>query len=192
MIHADLIKDRVSVPMLLERYGVKVGRGGRCACPIHHGKDANMAVKERWFRCYRCGKSGTVIDLQMALSGADFQQAIQELDAMFHLDLAPTKPSQRLNAKLAISDHQHKKRARAVRGEHNNTQYTLLCYLRRYCADRNVSTISLDRILDYYQGYDDDDLVPDAFKLAAHAGLQQEMEAMMLGAIDGQTACNDD
>lgn len=192
MINADLVKDRVSVPMLLEQYGVKMGRGGRCACPIHHGKDNNMAVKERWFRCYRCGKSGTVIDLQMALSGADFQQAIRELDAMFNLNLAPTKPSDRIRAKVAIADRQHVKNQRMSRKEHNDTQYTLLCHLRRYCDVHGVGCVSLDRILDYYQDYDDDDLLPDAFRLAADAGLQREMEVMMLAAIDGETAGYDD
>lgn len=192
MILAGLIKDRVTVPMLLERYDVNVGRGGRCVCPIHHGKHLNMAVKDRWFRCYRCGKSGTVIDLQMALSGANFQRAITEIDAMFGLNLQPSKPSERINARLAIAEHQHRKHARQARHDHNDTQYTLLCYLRRYCEAHGSSTISLDRILDYYQQYDDDDLLPDAFKLAEYAGLSHEMEVMMLAAYDSKTAVDDD
>lgn len=191
-ISAELVKERVSVPMLLERYGVKVGQGGRCACPIHHGKDSNMAVKDRWFRCYRCGQSGTVIDLQMALSGTEFQQAIREIDAMFCLGLEPTKPSERIRARVAIANHAHIKNQRRTRHDHNELQYNLLCYLRRWCDKRGVSCESLDKILDYYQDYNDDDLLPDAFKMAADAGLQQEMEAMMDAVYDSKAAVNDD
>lgn len=185
MIPAEMVKERVSVPMLLERYGVKPGRGGRCACPIHHGHNPNMAVKPRWFRCYRCGKSGTVIDLQMALSGAGFNQAIDELDGMFGLNLSPHKPSQRIAARLAIADHRRAQRTREARQAANGHNYALLCYLRRFCAPRGADCRALDSILDYYQGYDGDDIVPDAFMLAEHAGLGREMGVM----IDGAIAC---
>lgn len=192
MILAELVKDRVSVPMLLEKYGVKVGRGGRCACPIHHGHDLNMAVKQKWFRCYRCGKSGTVIDLQMALSGADFNQAIIDLDDLFGLNLRPQKPSQHIAARLVMADSKRVKRVRAARQASNDHNYTLLCYLRRYCTARGVAVNALDSILDYYLGYDGDDKVPDAFQLAAHAGLQQEMEVMIIGAVDHTRAAAND
>lgn len=192
MILAELVKDCVTVPMLLERYGVKVGRGGRCACPIHHGKDANMAVKDRWFRCYRCGASGTVIDLQMALSGADFTAAVRELDGLFGLNLEPTKPSERLSAHLSIANHAKAKQDRAKRHEHNDQQYTLLCYLRRYIEAQGIDTAALDKLLDYYQDYTDGDLLPDAFRAAQLLGLQRQMEVMMLAACDRYAAADDD
>lgn len=186
MIIAELVKDRVTVPMLLERYGVKLRRDGRCACPIHHGKDSNMAVKNKWFRCYRCGASGTVIDLQMALAGSGFIEAVGELDAMFNLNLAPSKPSERISARLAIAGHKKNKLDRARRHEHNDTQYTLLCYLRRWLDMHGKNTVSIDKLLDYYQGYTDDDVLPDAFRAARLIGVQQEMEVMMLAAFDSE------
>lgn len=192
MILAELVKDCVTVPMLLERYGVKVGRGGRCACPIHHGKDANMAVKDRWFRCYRCGASGTVIDLQMALSGADFTAAVRELDSLFGLGLEPSKPSERIAACLALANHRKAKNDRAKRREHNDTTYTLLCYLRRWLDNFGRDCSALDKLLDYYQPYTDDDLLPDAFRAAELVGLGRDMEVMMLAAYDGHAAAADD
>lgn len=192
MILAELVKDRVTVPMLLDRYGVKVGRGGRCACPVHHGKDANMAVKNRWFRCYRCGASGTVIDLQMALSGSDFSTAVRELDSLFGLNLEPKKPSERLSAHLSIANHAKAKQDRAKRHDYNDQQYTLLCYLRRYIDAQGMDTSALDKLLDHYQDYTDDDLLPDAFNAAQLLGLQRQMEVMMLAANDGYAAADDD
>lgn len=179
-----MVKDRVTVPMLLERYGVKIARGGRCACPVHQGKDLNMTVRNKWYRCFRCGASGTVIDLLMALDGITFGEACARLDSMFGLGLAPTKPSEQIAAHMALARREQLKKQRTVRRSNNDHQYTLLCYLRRYCADSGIDTTGLDNILDYYLGYDDDDALPDAFRLAADAGLGREMEVMILAAYD--------
>lgn len=187
MILAELVKDAVTVPMLLDRYGVRV-RGGRCACPVHHGKDSNMVVKDKWYRCFRCGSSGTVIDLQMALSGSDFAAAVRELDALFGLNLEPKKPSDSIKAHLAIADRKKAKADRARNKERNDTQYSLLCYLRRWLAAQGKDIAALDRLLDYYQPYNDDDILPDAFRAAALIGLRDEMEVMMLAADSGYTA----
>lgn len=184
MIMAELVKDRVTVPMLLERYGVKARRDGRCPCPIHHGKNPNMAVKDKWFRCYRCGASGTVVDLQMALSGSDFASAVRQLDSMFSLNLEPSKPSERISARLAIASHSKLKTDRQRRRDHNAYQYSLLCYLRRWLDMQGKDTATLDKMLDYYQAYTDDDVLPDAFRAARLIGIQQEMEVMMLAAYD--------
>lgn len=192
MILAEMIKDRVTVPMLLDRYGVKVRRDGRCPCPIHHGKSPNMAVKPRWFRCYRCGASGTVIDLQMALSGSDFASAVRELDSLFGLNLEPSKPSERISARLAMAGHAKRKLDRQRRNEHNAHQYAMLCYLRRWLDKQGRDTATLDKMLDYYQTYTDDDVLPDAFRAARIIGLQQQMEVMILAACDGHSALNDD
>lgn len=192
MIMADQIKDRVSIPMLLERYGVKIDRGGRCACPIHHGTHANMTVKPKWFRCYKCGKSGTVIDLQMALNGVGFNQAIIDLDNMFGLNLTPSKPSQHIATRLALAERKRNARIRTARKQHNDHQYTLMCYLRRYCDATGTDCAALDKVLDYYLGYDDDDMLPEADRLARLIGLQTQMEVMMIGLFELKANVADD
>lgn len=143
-----------------------------------------MTVKERWYRCYRCGSSGTVIDLQMALTGSDFTTAVNTLDAMFALGLAPTKPSELLAAKRQLAQRQLDKMRRTARAANNDTQYTLLCFLRRYCVAKAIDCARLDEILDYYLPYDDNDALPDAFVLAADAGLGEQMEVMILAVYD--------
>lgn len=192
MILAEMVKDRVTVPMLLETYGVKVDRSGRCACPVHHGKDKNMAVRDKWFRCFRCGVSGTVIDLQMALSSSDFRTAVRELDELFSLNLEPKKPSEALRMRLRMAERRVEKGESQKRHEHNQHNYALLCYLRRWLAANGKDITAIDKVLDYYQPHDDKDLLPDAFRAARLLGLQQEMEVMMLAAYDGHTAADDD
>ena len=191
MIPAEMIKERVTVPMLLNHYGVRI-RGGRCACPIHHGKDANMAVKDRWFRCFRCGASGTVIDLQMALSGSDFGCAVRELDALFGLKLEPKKPSEALRARLAVAGHKKAKLDSERNNIRNSEQYSLLCDLRRWLAMWERDTTALDKYLDYYQSYTGADTLPDALHAADMLGLRNDMEVMMLAADAGFAAANDD
>lgn len=192
MIIADLVKERVSVPMLLDRYGVKVGRGGRCACPVHHGKDLNMLVKPRWYRCFRCGSSGTVIDLQMAMSGSEFSAACDELDAMFDLCLKSSKPSDMLRARLTIANHKKAKIDNDRNNVRNREQYDILCRLRQWLADWERDTSALDKLLDHYQTYTGEDTIPDAFRAADLLGLRDDLEVMMLAADAGFNAADDD
>jgi hypothetical protein len=59
------------VPQLNQRRAVE----WRCACPIHHGKEDNFAVESdtgRWFCHSTCGRGGDILELEAALTGADF------------------------------------------------------------------------------------------------------------------------
>jgi uncharacterized protein (DUF927 family)/5S rRNA maturation endonuclease (ribonuclease M5) len=63
---------------------LKQARGGesRGPCPIHQGKDDNFAVKlgtGEWFCHSVCGRGGSLIDLEMELSGAGFKTAKAEV-----------------------------------------------------------------------------------------------------------------
>jgi len=58
------------------------GAEWRCGCPKHGGKDPNFSVDPatgRWFCHSVCGHGGDIIDLEMALTGADFQTAKAEV-----------------------------------------------------------------------------------------------------------------
>jgi uncharacterized protein (DUF927 family)/5S rRNA maturation endonuclease (ribonuclease M5) len=63
---------------------LKPARGGerRGPCPIHQGEDDNFAVKPgtgEWFCHSVCGRGGSLIDLEMELSGGDFKAAKAEV-----------------------------------------------------------------------------------------------------------------
>lgn len=54
----------------------------RGPCPIHRGEDDNFAIKPEtgeWFCHSVCGRGGSLIDLEMELSGADFKTAKAEI-----------------------------------------------------------------------------------------------------------------
>ncbi|MGO9257925.1 MAG: DUF3987 domain-containing protein [Bryobacteraceae bacterium] len=66
------------VPRLKQRRAAE----WRGPCPIHQGKDDNFAVDPEtgcWFCHSRCGRSGDILELEMALTGADFKTAKAEV-----------------------------------------------------------------------------------------------------------------
>ena len=63
---------------------LKKARGAerRGPCPIHRGEGDNFAVRSEtgeWFCHSACGRGGSLIDLEMELSGADFKAAKAEI-----------------------------------------------------------------------------------------------------------------
>lgn len=95
--YAEIVKNAVTVPRMLEYYGFDTNRHGRIACPIHNGKDQNFGYKERFWHCFVCGAGGDVISFVQAYFKLDFQQAVAQLNKDFHIGLpiGEEKPSLR-------------------------------------------------------------------------------------------------
>lgn len=91
--NAEIIKSSVSMEDILNHYGFHPSRYGRIPCPLHNGKDRNFSYKHKNFKCYVCGKSGTVIDFVMHLFGISFTQAVERINSDFHLGLSMERPS---------------------------------------------------------------------------------------------------
>lgn len=101
--YASEIKDRITMGDVLSLYGLTSKTSGRIPCPIHNGKDNNFSFKDRSFKCYVCGQSGTVLDFVMAYFGLPFTEAVKKLNDDFRLGLSiGSKPSksEREEAKL--------------------------------------------------------------------------------------------
>jgi hypothetical protein len=68
-----------SMITILERFGCKV-KHGRCACPVHGGKNqSSFSVKNNMGYCH-CGWHGDSIALWMKLWDVDFVTAVKELN----------------------------------------------------------------------------------------------------------------
>jgi putative DNA primase/helicase len=81
--HGDLTPSEVS-----EYYRVRMprldqrGNEWLAGCPIHNGKDPNFSVNAEtglWMCHSQCGRGGSIYDLEMALSSADFPDAAREV-----------------------------------------------------------------------------------------------------------------
>lgn len=85
--YAGQIKELVTMPEMLERYGIADSGATRIPCPIHHGTDKNLSVYKNGFRCWVCGEHGTVIDFVMTYFGLSFREALAKINEDFNLSL---------------------------------------------------------------------------------------------------------
>jgi DNA primase catalytic core len=90
----ERIKREISVQRLVEARGIKLKRVGKNLvglCPFHKENKPSLTVTpstNKW-RCFGCGKGGTVFDWVMHTEGISFSHALQ----LLRRDLVPLAPS---------------------------------------------------------------------------------------------------
>ena len=72
---------------VLCHYGFPTSINGRIPCPLHNGKDNNFSYKDHYFKCFVCGRGGSVIDFVMELFGINYRQAVLRINQDFSLGL---------------------------------------------------------------------------------------------------------
>lgn len=76
---------------VLCHYGFPTSINGRIPCPLHNGKDNNFSYKDHYFKCFVCGRGGSVIDFVMELFGINYRQAVLRINQDFSLGLTDKK-----------------------------------------------------------------------------------------------------
>lgn len=89
MISAEQVKERLTVPEVLARYGCPVNNRRRIPCPIHNGTDNNFAYTDQYYKCFVCGAGGDAIKLVQELHGINFKQAMQRIALDFEFTDGP-------------------------------------------------------------------------------------------------------
>ena len=79
------IKQLVTVPDLLARFGMEVNRAGFCPCPFHAEKTGSMKVWTDHVYCFGCHRKADVVDLAQELYAVPFKDAVNALCAEFGL-----------------------------------------------------------------------------------------------------------
>ena len=89
MDYANEIKNMVSMPEMMEAYGVRLNKAGFCKCPFHSERSASFKAYPgtRGFYCFGCHESGSVIDFVMKFFGLSFGDAIKKINEDFSLRL---------------------------------------------------------------------------------------------------------
>ena len=107
--YAEIVKHKVSVPSVIERYlpGVKPLHN-RIPCPIHNGTDRNLLIHQDHFYCFVCNEGGDAIRLVRHIFQCDFMTALKRLNEDFGLDLP-------LGTKLSDADRTRLKKDYAER-----------------------------------------------------------------------------
>jgi hypothetical protein len=91
MITYEEVKQKIPMEKILHRYGFKLDRSFRMACPIHSGDNPQSFVvhdQGRKWTCHTkgCGKAGSVIDFVAAMEKVETQEAFIKLKEWFHLE----------------------------------------------------------------------------------------------------------
>lgn len=127
-----LAKQAVSASEVADALGLSPDRYGRCACPIHGGKDRNMKLfsGERGYYCFVCHAGGDVIDLVRRVNGCGLREAVAWLDGAFHIGLnidAPEDKERQRAVQRAIQRRRERRREQELeRIALHNTQLDAL------------------------------------------------------------------
>jgi 5S rRNA maturation endonuclease (ribonuclease M5) len=95
----------------------QAGKEWRGLCRVHGGKNPNFVVKPdsgEWYCHSKCGRGGSVVDLEMALSGTDFKTAVAEIEQLVG---RPQKVKSKIVATYDYVDEAGKLLSQAVRFE---------------------------------------------------------------------------
>lgn len=130
---ASKIKDAVTMEDVLKMYGNETSSNGRIPCPLHNGHDKNFSYKEKFFKCFVCGESGSVIDFVMKLFGIPFRQAVLRINADFSLALTGAEPNPAVRAALLERKRRREKKKEELR--RLESRHRELCKELRYWID---------------------------------------------------------
>jgi putative DNA primase/helicase len=122
-------------------------RGGewRAGCPIHKGKDPNFSVNAEtglWMCHSRCGRGGSVYDLEMALTGADFPDAARAVRRIVgRQDPGRVEPEPEMKWGLLGWQHEYlRRRIAKVEAEHGWKHSAIYPYFE---ADGRLSYVKV-------------------------------------------------
>ena len=87
MNYANEIKSILTMPQVLDYYGIERNRANRIRCVLHNGQDFNCGIKDHYIHCFVCGQSADVIKFVQVYFDLDFQSAIIKLNDDFRLGL---------------------------------------------------------------------------------------------------------
>lgn len=75
------IKDQLTLTQVAEKFNVgTLTENGRCDCPFCFGTKSMKTTRDQYFKCFKCGSSGSVFDLLIQGGKAkDFQGALAML-----------------------------------------------------------------------------------------------------------------
>lgn len=84
----QIIKDKLTMSEVVERYGYSVDRKGFMCCPFHNEKTPSMKIYDRDFHCFGCQQHGDVITFVQRLFNLDFKEALNRIDMDFAMGLS--------------------------------------------------------------------------------------------------------
>lgn len=120
----QIIKDRLTVLEVLERYGYEPNKKGFMCCPFHLEKTPSMRIYEKDYHCFGCGEHGDVITFVKKLFNLSFQEALKKIDIDFGLNLYSDKSFEELRkSHYQTKQLQAKREREKAEREQSNVEY---------------------------------------------------------------------
>lgn len=133
----DTIRQSVSAYQVGEALGLKIDKNGRCACPVHNGRNYNCKLDkgDRGFHCFKCGAGGDCIKLVQEVQQCSFLSAIEWLNSAFHLGLPLDRPMDKNAQETAEIARKRKQMEREQRRGVERMEFDLYCIVGKFLAD---------------------------------------------------------
>ncbi|MBI4066420.1 DNA primase [Candidatus Gottesmanbacteria bacterium] len=147
----------------------KAGRHWKALCPFHNEKTPSFIVspeRESW-KCFGCGKGGSVIDFVMEYEHVDFVEALETLAEKAGIKLErrhPDTPEAKLKEKIFAANHLTSEFYHFLLTKHAVGEKARIYLKTRGVTDKTIKTFSLgyspnswDGLLKYLKkkGYDE-------------------------------------
>lgn len=150
MSDADKIKEQLNiVDYINERIKLKkAGRNFKALCPFHSEKTPSFYVSpERgMFKCFGCGKSGSVIDFVMEHDHVDFIEALEVLADKIGMKLTRLKPAtdeERMREELFKINHLAREFFHYLLTQHKHGENARLYLKKRGVGKEAIETFML-------------------------------------------------
>lgn len=144
------IKENVSMPELLERYGIEV-KHGFAVCPFHNERTASMKVYPDGFYCFGCGAGGDVISFAAKMEELGNAQAALRLASEFGLSPSTQAlPVRRALQQKKLEEKRRRELAQKAYDEKCNEYKALQRYLPTATGEERAAVLAKMEYLEYW------------------------------------------
>jgi DNA primase len=150
MSDIDEIKARINIADVIGKHVTlkKAGRNFKALCPFHSEKTPSFIVspERQMFKCFGCGKGGSVIDFVMEYEHVDFVEALESLADMagVKLERRPAdSPEAKLKQKIYEANHLASEYYRFILTKHASGDRARRYLKKRGVTDKIIETFAL-------------------------------------------------
>ena len=152
------IKARLSMPDLVQGYGIEINRRGYCLCPFHAEKTPSMHIMEKGYYCFGCGEGGDHIKFVQKLFNLENPlDAAKKINEDFGLGLDPNhKPTKEefISARKIVTERQEFEREENIAFNAFSDYFKILRDYGRIYAPQSESEILDKRFIEYLHNFE--------------------------------------
>lgn len=155
---AEQIKQSADMLDAVNHYGFGLNSRGFMVCPFHQEDTPSFKVysdNQKW-KCFGCGKGGSVIDFVMALFNINFRQAVIRIDNDFGLHLQNEKLSRQKHSEIMEKKRREQNELKAYRNKYdkNVDRFRRCRFALRDCKPASPDEALSDEFVEALHNYE--------------------------------------